>query len=779
MCATALKVLINIACAQCALAAHALRRERQASRIFQRENRLEPKEREADSSLIDSRWENKIWCYYEYPNGPPVHVQLNFKTWKRHGPELEIIMVNDSNVKEFIPDLPEEYFMLPYASAKSDLLRAALLFHHGGLYMDTDYLVMRPLREFMSKLRENDIVVASDDETSPSQKCGKYFSSNFMAGRRHNGFSATWWENLKRKLAAKCPPGGFAREKVCCHEEGETDETKHKQCHIPWAAMEHMKDPSEAATALISLSTSVLTESQAASEAKLQTSSVSRLAPEFINELPKGLKLFCFQGNETLTPHMNGEIYWSPWNADEGRTANFQDNQLYDQRFACTAGGQVNQLHCTKGNWGESNRTFHNFFNRIAYHLFSSTGTRHASTVDEAFRNSWLVSELWRRSLGLGRQAVQEVASLIESEEPLRIWAYYEYPNGPSPFVKLNLETWRRHNPNVRIELVNDTNVRHWIPDLPEEYDRLGYQSAKSDVMRAALLYHHGGLYMDTDFMLMKPLGDIFEKLRHHDIVSYMDNNNVKSGECALNGFSSNFIAGKKGNDFSRIWWTNIKAKMAQVCTQENYDNPHGKICCHLQGDTPEQTKARNCNIPWASIEHLKDPHLAHSVLQLGPSSLLQTATLLEGRSSTSGHAVRVFSHLEPELIDQLPSSLSMFCVAGNESFVPHINGEIFWQPWDAQHGQTAARVESPGALKLYEQRFRCKTKRACGAQEDMECSLGNWGTEYRVMHDFFGRRAYHLFFSTTNKWATTKLDVLNMDWLLSDMYRRSLGLTD
>merc|ERR1719343_950069 len=127
-------------------------------------------------------WENVIWCYYEYPRGPTPFVQLNMETWKKHGPNTKIMMVNDSNIRDLIPDLPEEYFMLPYASAKSDLLRAALLYHHGGLYMDTDFLVNKPLTEVFSKLNENDIVTYSDDEHKPSGECGRWFSSNFMAG---------------------------------------------------------------------------------------------------------------------------------------------------------------------------------------------------------------------------------------------------------------------------------------------------------------------------------------------------------------------------------------------------------------------------------------------------------------------------------------------------------------------------------------------------------------------------------------------------------------------
>ena len=35
-------------------------------------------------------------------------------------------------MRELVPDLPEEYFRLPYSAAKSDFLRYGMLYHHGG-----------------------------------------------------------------------------------------------------------------------------------------------------------------------------------------------------------------------------------------------------------------------------------------------------------------------------------------------------------------------------------------------------------------------------------------------------------------------------------------------------------------------------------------------------------------------------------------------------------------------------------------------------------------------
>ena len=61
--------------------------------------------------------------------------------------------------------------------------------------------------------------------------------------------------------------------------------------------------------------------------------------------------------------------------------------------------------------------------------------------------------------------------------------------------------------------LINSTNIKDYIPDLPEEYFRLPDHGARSDVMRYALIYHHGGIYMDTDILVAKDLDEVLEKV--------------------------------------------------------------------------------------------------------------------------------------------------------------------------------------------------------------------------------------------------------------------------
>ena len=172
--------------------------------------------------------------------------------------------------------------------------------------MDTDFLVMRPLAPILSVLKHYDILSYADEQTlsakvkrnNPSAYtgCDKQYSSNFHAGRRGNHFSQTWYDNIKRLLTRICPVGGYAAERICCHEINRPDISK-KPCHIPWAQIEKLKTP--------------LLWSQ---------NKAHKLDADEIHTLPPTTKKFCLNGRRSLTPQLNGELFWMPWDAGKGET---------------------------------------------------------------------------------------------------------------------------------------------------------------------------------------------------------------------------------------------------------------------------------------------------------------------------------------------------------------------------------------------------------------------------------------------------------------------------
>ena len=73
--------------------------------------------------------EHLLWVYWNYPTDDHLLYQnIHLRAAQIHNKHMTLLKVNDSNVRDFIPDLPEEWFRL-YNQARSDVLRAGLLFH--------------------------------------------------------------------------------------------------------------------------------------------------------------------------------------------------------------------------------------------------------------------------------------------------------------------------------------------------------------------------------------------------------------------------------------------------------------------------------------------------------------------------------------------------------------------------------------------------------------------------------------------------------------------------
>lgn len=349
----------------------------------------------------------KIYTYWDYGSNPRPIVALNVQTWLKHAPpDTELVLVNESNFRSLIPDAPEEVFQLPYAASKSDVVRAAVLYHHGGLYLDTDFVVMKPLSSIFAKLEEGwDVVAYGDSPFHASGECNQNkFTSNFMAARKGNAVSGTWWENIKAKLTRTCDVGDFAEEKVCCHEAF----TERHECHIPWGHLEWLKNPMEDADSS-SWRSPPNERSKSMADSVGPDANAVLAAIEHGNAKPKKLpqdaRIFCFQGEESFAPLWTGDIYWQKWDAKARATsadAAKDSTGQYSLQFQCQDIGN-NNLNCNQGitDMGPpSVGVIPNFFGRMAYHLFFSLMAHDKPTREETLKSDWLAAELIRRSLG-------------------------------------------------------------------------------------------------------------------------------------------------------------------------------------------------------------------------------------------------------------------------------------------------------------------------------------------------------------------------------------------
>lgn len=86
---------------------------------------------------------------------------------------------------------------------------------------------------------------------------------------------------------------------------------------------------------------------------------------------------------------------------------------------------------------------------------------------------------------------------------------------GRNPLPPLAMEciaSWRRFLPNYEIREWNEDNFDvNMIPYTAEAY-RQGKYAFVSDYARFWVMYHHGGIYFDTDVEVVRPMDDIIER---------------------------------------------------------------------------------------------------------------------------------------------------------------------------------------------------------------------------------------------------------------------------
>jgi hypothetical protein len=192
-------------------------------------------------------------------------------------------------------------------------------------------------------------------------------------------------------------------------------------------------------------------------------------------------------------------------------------------------------------------------------------------------------------------------------QSPVPVWVWVDYPRVPR-YIGLNLQLIHKYAPppHFQVHLVNLSSVRRYLPDLPSEFWRLSHRAAPSDAARMALMARHGGLYLDADFLVARPLLPIVEALQQHEMVVYstrQDRWAIKHCEKTGDGASTNFFAARPNTSALVDAWTALVDHLRRPC------NPlirRGKryVCCP-PGVGP-------CRTPWA----LTDAYLGPSIIR-------------------------------------------------------------------------------------------------------------------------------------------------------------------
>jgi hypothetical protein len=128
-------------------------------------------------------------------------------------------------------------------------------------------------------------------------------------------------------------------------------------------------------------------------------------------------------------------------------------------------------------------------------------------------------------------------------------------------------ESWKINNPNWNIELLDEKNIKKYLPEVDYLYDKnnnISMQS-KSDIIRINLLNKYGGVWADSTLLCMQSLDFWFEELvdpygfwTYHAFGAGLANELGSYGPCMwfLISDNQNYII-KKLKESCDIYWQN------------------------------------------------------------------------------------------------------------------------------------------------------------------------------------------------------------------------------
>jgi len=86
---------------------------------------------------------------------------------------------------------------------------------------------------------------------------------------------------------------------------------------------------------------------------------------------------------------------------------------------------------------------------------------------------------------------------------------HYVWVGSPLPHKQRSyIETWRRAHPSYEVVCWNESNIDLQVPVIRDAYRRRKW-SMVADIARLIAVHQHGGICLDTDFEVYKPLDEL------------------------------------------------------------------------------------------------------------------------------------------------------------------------------------------------------------------------------------------------------------------------------
>ncbi len=106
-----------------------------------------------------------VWMYWE--GAMPTYVDMCIDSIKRNA-HMHVELLNQQSVKEWLPDLRPDIWLVREPAHRADYIRARLLHRYGGVWVDADFICLRSLRPLLDEAAATGFACSGAQAGSPS-----------------------------------------------------------------------------------------------------------------------------------------------------------------------------------------------------------------------------------------------------------------------------------------------------------------------------------------------------------------------------------------------------------------------------------------------------------------------------------------------------------------------------------------------------------------------------------------------------------------------------------
>lgn len=181
-----------------------------------------------------------IWQYWETKGKKPAFVGGLHEIAVRNS-GCEVIQVTPETLSDYLPDLPPDVLRIRELAHKADMIRAMLVARYGGMWLDSDAIVLRDLNPLFGLLEQRDFVCFNDNALLVASK--PWVRINCFLSRPGGTVVTQWVERQHEKF----PRVEYGWEEIgtdllhpICMAHGHIVQVLpfHLICPIPWYRVE-------------------------------------------------------------------------------------------------------------------------------------------------------------------------------------------------------------------------------------------------------------------------------------------------------------------------------------------------------------------------------------------------------------------------------------------------------------------------------------------------------------------------------------------------------------